>query len=379
MQSAMAAGFSTEEVERARLYHRPLYRLLAADLAVSFGLLGALSFSTAGEKLNGALGDLPWWGRALAFPALVLSVSQVVRLPLSFWRGYVHEHRYGFSTQTVRGWLGDRLKALAIGAPLTALPLFGLVATARALPGTWPAIAAPGASLLVVFLGFLAPVLLEPVFNRFSPLEDAELARDLRLLAERAGVPVRDVLVADASRRTKKLNAYVSGLGRTRRVVLYDTLLERSTRGEIELVTAHELAHRRERHVLKSTALAAAGAAAAVLVIWRLLSNGDVLAALGAFGAGDPRIAPFVLLIANGLELIGAPLGSAISRRWERAADRVSLVLTGDRASYVAVHRGLATQNLADLDPPRFLYYVFFSHPTPPERLLAAPAGNRED
>jgi STE24 endopeptidase len=264
------------------------------------------------------------------------------------------------------------VKAIALGVVLAALLLAALVGLARALPVAWPAVAALGAAALVLLLGLVAPVVLEPLFNRFESLPDRELAAELRELSERAGVPVRDVLVADASRRTRKENAYVSGLGRTRRVVLYDTLLNRATRAEVRLVTAHELAHRRERHVAKGAAFSALGAAAFVLVLWGLLSWPPVLDAVGATGADDPRIAPFVLFVAAVLELLVLPFGSALSRRWERLADRFSLELTDDLAAFEAAHVALARSNLADLAPPRMVYFLLFTHPTPPERLQAA-------
>jgi len=376
MQGSHASGgFTHDDVELARRYHRPLYRLLALDILLSVGVLAALSFSVAGDWLNDWLGALPWWGAALAFGAIVVLAVRVIRLPLSYWRGFVHEHRFGLSTQALDGWAIDWLKGVSVAVPLTVLPVFALVALAHAWPQAWPAIAAPGAALLVVLLGFVAPVVLEPVFNRFEPLADQALVGELRSLARRAGVPVRDVLVADASRRTRKQNAYVSGLGRTRRVVLFDTLVRGTTRGEVVVVTAHELAHRRERHVLKGTALGAIGAACLVLVVWALLRPGPVLDAIGASGPGDPRVVPFIGLVATGLELLAAPFSSALSRRWERLADRISLELTHDRESYRLLHLGLARSNLADLDPPRIVYVLFATHPTPPERLAAAGGG----
>ena len=370
----LPADFSPADVERARRYRRPLYVALAADLTLTLGVLAALAFLRAGNALFGLVDSLPWWGQALAYPALVVTAGVLVRLPLAFWRGYLRERRYGLSTERAGDWLADRAKGLAVAVVLTSAALFGLVALARALPEAWPAIAAPAAALLVVLLGLVAPIALEPLFNRFTPLADADLARELRSLSERAGVPVETVLVADASRRTTKANAYVSGIGRTRRVVLYDTLLRRSARAEIRLVTAHELAHRRERHVAKGTALGALGAAVLVLVLWALFAWPALLSAIGASGAGDPRIAPFVLLVAAALELLVLPLGSALSRRWERIADRVSLELTGDLEAFEAAHLGLARSNLSDLDPPRAVYLALFSHPTPPERLAAARA-----
>ena len=214
--------------------------------------------------------------------------------------------------------------------------------------------------LLVLLLSFVAPVVLEPVFNRFRPLEDAELSASLRALAERAGVPVSDVLVADASRRTRKHNAYVSGIGSTCRVVVFDTLLRDAERAELETVVAHELGHRRHRDVAKGTVLAMAGAVAAVLVAWPLDPT--------------PRRIPLLLLAWGLLELATLPFSAACSRRLERRADRFALELTRDAAAFRSAFVRLAKANLSDLDPPRLVYALLFTHPTPPERLAAAAA-----
>jgi STE24 endopeptidase len=365
-------GFTDAQVERARRYHRPLYAALLVDAALGLGILAALAFTALGDALYRPLESWPWWARTVAYAALVVALPAIVRLPLSFWRGHVHERRWGFSTQGAGGWVSDRAKGLALAVVLTALPVLALVALARALPRTWPLVAAPGAAALVLVLAVAAPVVLEPVFNRFTPLDDAELSRELRALAECAEVPVRDVLVADASRRTRKENAYVSGLGRTRRVVLDDTLLAQADPRQIRLVVAHELGHRRARHVAKGTILAMAGAALGVASYWAFLRWEAIPDAAGVTGAGDPRATPLLLLLTGVLELVALPALSAISRRWERQADRFSLELTGDREAFERAHRRLAESNLADLDPPRALYLLLFSHPTPPERLAAA-------
>jgi STE24 endopeptidase len=254
---------------------------------------------------------------------------------------------------------------------LTGIGFVGLVGSARAWPSWWPAVAAPGAALLALVLSLLAPLLFERVFNRFWPLPDEELAAELRELSERALVPVRTMLVADASRRTTKHNAYVSGLGPTRRLVLYDTLLNDVPRGELRGVVAHELGHRRFRHVALGTLMAMAGAAAAVLVLWIVLSWEGLVSAAGATGPGDPRVVPLVLLVLWLLEVGSLPWETWVSRRWERAADRFALELTRDGAALEQMHRRLALANLADLDPPPLLYALLFTHPTPPERIAA--------
>ncbi len=366
--------FDSEQVERARRYHRPVYLARVAGIVLSLVLLGLLSFTGVGDSLFELVDGLPWWGEALAFAALVTLVGSLVATPLAFWRGYLHERRWEFSTQTLGGWASDRAKGLAIGLVLTALPMLGLIAAVRVFPSWWPVVAAAGAALLVFVLSFLAPVVLEPVFNRFTPLRDEALARELRDLAERAGVPVRDVLVADASRRTRKHNAYVSGLGKTRRVVLWDTLLDRGEPGELRLVVAHELGHRRFRHVAIWTAMTMVGAAAFVVGLWALLQWDWLLAAIGTDGLGDPRVIPFVLLTGSLAELAVQPFALMLSRRWERDADRFSLELTGDAEAYEQTHRNLALSNLGDLAPPRAAYLFFFSHPSAPERLAAGRA-----
>jgi len=372
MSGVKSDPFTREEIERARRYHRPLSWALLADTGLNLGVLVAFAFSPLGDEVFRWTTGLGWPIQALAVAGIVLGSSFVVHLPLAYWRGYVREKRWGFSTQSPRAWLGDRLKAFGIGVVLASPMLLGFVAAVRWLPETWPLVVGPAAAAVVLFLSFIAPVVLEPVFNRFEPLPDERLAADLRALADRAGVSIGEVLVADASRRTKKENAYVSGLGRTRRVVVYDTLLARAEPRQIELVVAHELGHRRMRHVVWGTVAAMAGAVIAVAALWLLLRAGAVLRAIGASGPGDPRIVPFVLLVAAVLQLAGGPFLAALSRGWERAADRFSLDLTGDAGLFERSHRDLARSNLSDLDPPRPIYLLLFTHPTPPERIAAA-------
>jgi STE24 endopeptidase len=283
-------------------------------------------------------------------------------LPLDLWRGLFRERRFELSTQTWGGWLADWAKGEAVELALGAAVWTAAIALVDGLPRRWPIAAAVGLALFVLFMSFVAPVVLEPLFNRFRPLEDERLAAELRALAERAEVPVRDVLVADASRRTTRTNAYVSGLGPTRRVVVWDTLLAEADERELRLIVAHELGHRRSRHVLKGTLLAMAGAVVLVLLLW------------AALGTPQPRDFALAALLFTGVEIATLPLVTWVSRRWERAADRASLELTGDRDAFVRAHVSLARKNLSDLEPPRLAYLMLFTHPTPPERLALARA-----
>jgi STE24 endopeptidase len=360
----MSDEFSPDERARARAYHRPLYLVLLVDVALAAGLLAALAWSSLGDWLFSPLTSLSPVAAAAAYAALVTAFSSAVRTPLAFWRGWWRERRWGFSTQGVGGWLGDRAKGLAVSLVLEAAAWAAAVALARALPGWWALPAGAALALAVLLLSFIAPVVLEPLFNRFRPLDDEALAGSLRALSQRAGVPVRDVLVADASRRTAKVNAYVSGIGRTRRVVVFDTLLEAADPAEVEIVVAHELGHRRDGHVAKFTLLAMAGAAGAVLVLWAVLGT----------RVGDPRTLPEALLLLLALELAALAPGAWLSRRFERAADRCSLELTEQPVAFARAHLELARRNLSDLEPPRVVYLLLFSHPTAPERLAAGRA-----
>ncbi len=340
------SGFTPEDFERSRRYHRPRYAALLARLALTVATLVALVWLPL---------PAPWWLAALVVAAVVALVLAVVRLPLAWWR-HRHEVEWGFSTQTPRAWVADLAKEVAINTLLLVGALWSLFALAHWFPRAWPWIAALAAALLVLLLGFVAPVLLEPVFNRLEPLDDQALAQRLLALAEQAGAPVRAILVADASRRTTKANAYVSGIGRTRRVVLWDTLLS-TPDDQVAVVLAHELGHRVRRHVAILTALMMAGATGFVLVLRLVLPH------------PTPKDTAVVLLLGVGLQLAVLPPGAALMRRFERTADRFSLALTGDEAAYRALHHDLARSNVSDLRPPKWLYYWIFSHPTPPERL----------
>jgi STE24 endopeptidase len=382
------AAFTEDEVRACVAYAKPRQRWGLAGYGVDLAVLAVLALTGPGRAVvRAAAGLAGAWapGRVALATVAVLAVRAGVGLPFSV-RAFRQDARAGLATQGLGGFLRDWAKGRGVGLVLTVLPLSALVLGARWQPPGWPLVAAAAATLLVVALAVAGPVLIEPLFNRFSSLEPGPLRARLLALAETMRVPVRDVLVADASRRTTRVNAYVSGLGRTRRVVVYDTLLAAAGSGppdgagdappsgtdEVVLVVAHELAHVRHRDVLWGTVGAAALAAVSVLAAVALFDLGPVQRALGVSGLGDPLAAPGLLLLAALGGLVAAPVASAISRWAEARADWVSLEVTRDPVTAVAVERRLALENRADLHPNRLLMVMFASHPSTMARIAQA-------
>lgn len=369
----------------------PAYLSLGTGLAVTL----AVGLTPLGVRLVRAM-PTPRWAPLLV-PGLlgglaVLLAARLVTLPMSAWQESVRRDA-GLSTRDWSGWALDVGRGFGIHAALTLLAVLAVVLLARRWPTHWWMVAAPGAAGLVLTASLAYPLVVEPVFNRFEPLRDDRLSASVVALAEREGVSVGDVLVADASRRTTTLNAYVSGLGPTKRVVLYDTLLDTAPADEVELIVAHELAHARENDVLRGTLLGAGGAALAVLLIalaasWQPLTaragligpeahnhprdTGDSATAPSGAVLGRADAVPFVLAAVTLLGFVGGPVEALVSRHIEARADAVALDVTGDAGTFVRMQRTMAVTALSDLDPPRWLHVWFASHPTAPERIAMA-------
>ena len=374
----LGAGASLDftAAERARevAFHDAVRPPSYASLGLGLAVAVVLALTSAGARVVTAvarpLGG-GWVWQVLLGTLALATIGRLVTLPLSA-RVEAVRRDYGLSTRDWGTWAVDVGKGLLVGAALTALVLLVVVALARALPRTWWAWGAGATATLVVVVSFAYPVVVEPVFNEFTPQPAGELRDDLLALAERDGVPVDEVLVADASRRTSSLNAYVSGFSGTRRIVVYDTLLERATPAEVELVVAHELGHAAERDVVVGTLLGALGAAAAVCALFLVLSWRPVLSRSGAAGAGDPRVVPLLMaLIAVGTLLVG-PVSNLVSRRIEARADVHALELTRDTGTFIEAQQRLARANLSDLDPHPVAFWLFATHPSTTQRIALA-------
>ena len=345
--------FSPAELDRARRFGRPQLALFGAILAVKGGVLGAL------------VRRPPQLRPAASGAVLTLSLA-IAPLPLAA----VARRRsmaVGLITQPWRGWAADVAKSLVIQGVEGAVFGAGATALVRRLGSRWW-IAGSGAAVATsAAFTYAGPVLLAPLFNRFTDLPPGPAREDILELAGRAGLKVGRVLSVDASRRTTAANAYVTGLGPTKRVVLYDTLIRDFTRAETRLVVAHELAHVRHRDVRNGLLYLALVAPPATFAISRLAGPDPSLPALTAASV-----------------LVTAPIGvvaNSLSRAIERRADTYALEATGDTQAFVEFQRRITLKNLGDPDPPRWLSLLAGTHPTTVERiglaLATAPATDR--
>ncbi|MGY2084467.1 M48 family metallopeptidase [Blastococcus sp. SYSU DS0539] len=369
-----SAGLPPAQLDRAEAFAAALRPASLLSLALSLAVSAALGLTRLGGRLVRAVAA-PFGGRwfvqvLVGVPALVV-VGRLVTLPVSAYAETVR-HRYGLSTRGWGLWLRDVAVSVAISAAISAAVVLAVLWLVRRAPRTWWAWAGGAAAALVVVGSFLYPVVIEPAFNTFTPLPAGELRTELLALAEENGTPVQDVLVSDASRRTTALNAYVSGFGSTRRIVLYDTVLAELPDAEIESIVAHELGHVATDDVLTGTLMGALGAGAATALAGWLLTSTRLVRRAGADSPGDPRVVPLLLFLVAVGGLIATPVQNLVSRQIEERADLRALDLTRDPEAFIGMQQRLATSNLADPDPPAAWHWFFGSHPTAAERIAMA-------
>ena len=369
------AYFSAAELKRAHDFRSGQRLLALGGLAISGGVL-VLFCVRPPRRLLDPISRRPILGAAGAGAGLVL-VLVAAGLPLSA----VAQQRavdVGLSTQSWGGWLGDVGKSAAIDVVFAAGGGALLLALVRRFRRHWWAPAAA----VVLFLGLLTtwlfPVVVDPLFNRFDPLPRGPLRAQVLELARRAGVHVRQVYRVDASRRTTATNAYVNGLGSSKRVVLYDTLIDRFPRDQVRSVVAHELGHEKHRDILRGLAWLALVAPAGTFLAQALAERVGVRDGLAD---ADRRPGPAALpALVLSLALVSFALGCAsnvLSRRVEASADDFALRETRDPAAFIALERRLAITNVAEPDPPRLYQVLFGTHPTTMQRIGAGVAFGR--
>lgn len=304
------------------------------------------------------------------FALFLTTLLYLLELPFAFYQGFLLEHRYGLSNETFRQWGKDQAKGLVLSV------VFGVAAasvvswTIRSFPAWWWALAAAIFAVLMIGLVQFAPVVLLPLFYRFKPLDRPALVERLTRLADRARTRIAGVYEWALSAQTKKANAALTGMGRTRRILLSDTLLNNYSDDEIEVVLAHELSHHVHHDLWRGVALQTGLLFVGFFVAaWTLAAFAD---RLELRGHDDPAGLVLLLLAGGVCSLIFTPLANALSRTHERRADRYALEATRQPAAFISAMKRLSQQNLAEETPSPLVQWLFYSHPPIRERIDAA-------
>ena len=363
-----------ERQAQAKQYSRIKRRLWLVDQAISF--LYALLWLVAGW----AVALRSWlmtvfsnnWLIVAAFGAIFAGIYFILNLPLGYFAGFILPHRYELSTQSLKDWLIDQLKSLAVGIILGGLLLELIYLLLRLTGDFWWLWLTGGMLLISVLLANLAPVILMPIFNKFTPLgeEHAALAERLVNLAEKAGTRVKGVYKMDMSRRTKQANAALTGLGNTRRIILGDTMIEEFSADEIETVLAHELGHHVHHDVPWLIGFGTITTALGFFLV--SLAMNWAIGAFGLTGVSDPASLPALMILLSLYQLIIMPLENAFSRWRENMADDFALTVTGKNAAFASAFTRLANQNLSEVDPESWVVFLFYGHPPLKDRINKA-------
>ncbi|HEX6465412.1 MAG TPA: M48 family metallopeptidase [Vicinamibacterales bacterium] len=357
--------------DRAARYHRLRRRL--AVLSTALGAGGLIAFLVSGWSVRLAAWSSGVAGAAVAiaiFTAVVVMGWELISLPLAFVRSFLLDRKYGLSSETVGTWAFDHAKALVIGSFLTIVAAIAVYSSMALWPRAWWVVATGLFAVAAMVFSRIAPVVLMPVFYRFTPLERESLRDRLLAMSQRAGIPVLGVFEWGLGQKTTRANAALVGMGRTRRILVSDTLLKDYSDDEVEVILAHELAHHVHHDLWTGLGVETAIAGAS------LAASDAALRWFGAsFGIAHPSDVaglPLLVLAGGTMSLLLTPLANAWSRRNERRADRFALDLTGRPAPFISAMRRLGAQNLAEQRPSRPAFWFFHTHPTIEERIAAA-------
>jgi STE24 endopeptidase len=363
-------------VDSARLAQMSAYTAARSRLGLVRSVLSAL---VVGAFLFG--GGLGWYdawasstahsfiGNGLVFAAGLLVVSSLAAIPFQLYSDFRLEARYGFNRQTPGLWWGDWLKSNLLSLALMLLVCAGSLWLVQAAPHTWWLWVSALVTAVSLLLTVLSPYLIEPLFYRMEPLNEEALQEGIRSLTERAGVHVGRVLKVDASRRSSHSNAYFTGLGRQKRVVLFDTLLAQMSEPQILAVLAHELGHWKKQHVLTRMIVMQVLLVVATYILFRLAPSASLPSVVGLSAASFPaRVV--ILAVATSLVLFPlTPVFAAWSRHDEREADRFAVELRGAPLDLADALAQLGRENLANLHPHPLYAAFYYSHPPLAERI----------
>ncbi|WP_027364099.1 M48 family metallopeptidase [Desulfotruncus alcoholivorax] len=352
--------FSKQQVYDGRAYSFVPRLLYALSFLAQASFLIRLVFGGRAVAVSRSILQITGrsiWSYLLFFLVLWL-LLKLISLPFDLYTGFFWQHHWGFSTQTLGAWWSDYFKSAGLELVLSAAGvaiLFGIIGR---WPNFWWLITATLVSLWLVLQSLLWPVLVSPLFNKFEPVKDPAITAMVQQLSQKARLPVDQVLVMDASKRTTKANAYFTGLFGTKRIVLYDNLLADYHIEQVRAVVAHEMAHWKRGHIVKGLALGVAANFLIWLVLFLVLQ--DMVPSARYY---PPYTWAVIVLFFLLVSFVGSPLQNYVSRGMEREADRVSVLLTGDVPGAVQLEVNLAVKNHSDVSPPNFIRWFSYSHP----------------
>jgi len=366
-----------EKQLQAKRYEKEKRLLGLTSMALSLIILLGFYFSGLSAWLaNLQIGNSIIW----TFLLYVLSfqmISVFFALPLSFYNSYVHEHKWNFSNHTVKSWLWEQIKGFLVGLILM-LILLGLLFWIMAVyPQSWWLIAGLAFAFVSVVMATIFPVVILPIFNKYTPVENKELTDTLERILSEGGLRSSGFFKEDMSRQTKKENAFLAGLGKTRRVVLGDNLMENMSVPEIESIIAHEVGHYKNRHIWKNLVI---GTLEGVVAFFMLnLVMRSIFAQFLASTSWNLTLFPVFVILAGGISVfLFSPFSNALSRHFEKKADRYALESIQDKRAFMTAMAGLADRNLSNAYPEWWVKLLYYSHPPVGERLAMAENHKKE-
>jgi Zn-dependent protease with chaperone function len=364
----IAVNVTPEMVRHSRIVET----LYFAGTAYGIGVLALILLSGASRKMRDLAARITkrWWLMTALYIVFFVLATAVLDLPLSYYSGYVVPHQFDLTDQTFGAWLSDEGKGLAIGLLMSViigtLALFGIRKFKR-----WWVVLWVGTIPIILLLVVIQPVILDPVFNKFEPLKNEHLKQELLTLASRAGIEGGNVYQVDKSKQTKTMNAYVNGIGPTKRIVMWDTLLAKMTDDEVLAVMGHEMGHYVMRHMWKGLAFFVALAFGVYWIGQRIHDRGIARwgTKWGITAPGDPASVPWLLLIVSVISFLLSPVGSSFSRHLEHNADIFSLELTHLNEPMARAFVKLAEDSKRDPSPHPFIEFWRYSHPPIAKRI----------
>ncbi|MCD4812305.1 M48 family metallopeptidase [bacterium] len=356
---------------RTRDYVSDKNRLENYSSVVSHGLVLVFIFAGVLNAYNHwiAGSGLPFVVSGLCFFLILVFVKSLLHLPFAWYQTFKIEAKYGFNTMTVKLWARDFIKTQLISLALLSVLITGGLWLVRTFPHTWWLLVWVFFVVVTLFVMYLSPYVLEPLFNKFTLIDQAGLADKIKAMMQKAGLEVGRVFKMDASKRSRHTNAYFTGIGRVKRIVLYDTLIEKMAEPEIVSVLAHEVGHWKKKHVLKRLLLTEI-AGLIIIYLFYLVMQSDGF--LQIFLIQDDTLFSKLVLFQFLFSIIAFPFGpifNALSRNQEREADRFAVGLTGSAEPLVNSLIKLSKDNLSNLHPHPLYAGFYYSHPPVVERI----------